>query len=204
MNYLAHAYLSFGNKGLLAGNMISDFVKGNAVKQYSGDVYNGIRLHRFIDSFTDEHMATKKMKNYFKKFYGHYAAIFPDLVYDHFLANDTNCFTTDSYLMDFTLNTYETLNNYYTSLPEYFQRIFPYMKEQNWLYNYRFQWGFEKSLSGLVKRAKYLENHIDALDTFITHKEDMHNLYLTFIPEVKAAAYGFIKKQFPDSFIFEI
>ena len=29
MNYLAHAYLSFGNEPVLIGNMISDFVKGN-------------------------------------------------------------------------------------------------------------------------------------------------------------------------------
>jgi acyl carrier protein phosphodiesterase len=28
MNYLAHAYLSFGEPDILAGNMISDFVKG--------------------------------------------------------------------------------------------------------------------------------------------------------------------------------
>ena len=28
MNYLAHAYLSFGDPDILAGNMISDFVKG--------------------------------------------------------------------------------------------------------------------------------------------------------------------------------
>ena len=28
MNYLAHAYLSFGDPGILTGNMISDFVKG--------------------------------------------------------------------------------------------------------------------------------------------------------------------------------
>ena len=28
MNYLAHAYLSFGDPDVLTGNMISDFVKG--------------------------------------------------------------------------------------------------------------------------------------------------------------------------------
>jgi acyl carrier protein phosphodiesterase len=35
MNYLAHAYLSFNEPGILTGNMISDFVKGKRKYDYS-------------------------------------------------------------------------------------------------------------------------------------------------------------------------
>ncbi len=41
MNYLAHAYLSFGDPDILAGNMISDFVKGKKKFDYPGPDTNG-------------------------------------------------------------------------------------------------------------------------------------------------------------------
>src|SRR3954454_16256689 len=88
MNYLAHAYLSFGNEPVLIGNMISDFVKGNKKFDYPGDIQKGIALHRTIDMFTDGHVATKNAKEIFKPSAGSYAPVFVDVVYDHFLAVD--------------------------------------------------------------------------------------------------------------------
>ena len=86
MNYLAHAYLSFGNADILAGNMISDFVKGKQKFGYSEAIQKGITLHRMIDTFTDSHEATRAAKQYFKPAVGLYSGAFTDVVYDHFLA----------------------------------------------------------------------------------------------------------------------
>ena len=72
--------------------MISDFVKGKKQFDYEFLVQKGIQLHRSIDSFTDEHPATKEMKKVFKPAYGLYAGAFADIVYDYFLANDKNEF----------------------------------------------------------------------------------------------------------------
>jgi len=85
MNYLAHAYLSFGRPGLLAGNMISDFVKGKKKFDYPAEIQNGIALHRFIDSFTDSHSATKEAKVIFRPAYRIYSGAFIDVVYYLFL-----------------------------------------------------------------------------------------------------------------------
>ncbi len=66
MNFLAHAYLSFGDETILTGNLISDFVKGRAQYHYPPKIQKGIRLHRAIDTFTDAHPATKEAMNFFK------------------------------------------------------------------------------------------------------------------------------------------
>ncbi len=92
MNYLAHAYLSFHNPDILAGNMISDFVKGKKQFDYPSIIQKGIRLHRDIDTFTDQHPSTKKGKEDFKPAVGSYSGAFMDVVYDHFLALDTDEF----------------------------------------------------------------------------------------------------------------
>ena len=116
MNYLAHAWLSFKQPEILVGNIISDFVKGKKRFDFNGAVQRGIMLHRSIDNFTDEHAATKEAKQYFKPAVGLYAGAFVDIVYDHFLALDTNEFTDES-LMQFSGFVYDTLSQHESILP---------------------------------------------------------------------------------------
>jgi len=87
MNYLAHAYLSFGHPGVLTGNMISDFVKGKKKFDYPAEVQQGIELHRAIDQYTDTHIATREAKQVFPAHYRLYSGAFIDVVIDHFLPN---------------------------------------------------------------------------------------------------------------------
>ena len=61
MNYLAHAYLSFGNEQLLVGNLIGDFVKGRKrFEKYPKSIQDGIVLHRHIDFYSDNHTILKQ------------------------------------------------------------------------------------------------------------------------------------------------
>ena len=75
MNFLAHAYLSFDDDEVLLGNMMNDFLKGVDKSVFSVGVQKGIQLHRAIDTFTDEHSATKEAKQFFKADYKLYSAI---------------------------------------------------------------------------------------------------------------------------------
>ena len=156
MNYLAHAHLSFGQPQILVGNMISDFVKGKKQFDYSLPIQKGIKLHRSIDSFTDEHAVTKEMKQVFRPAYGLYAGAFTDIVYDYFLANDKNEFASTAALEQFSHEVYAILENQLAGLPLLFQQMFPYMRSHNWLYNYRNKWGIQKSFAVMYKRHDFL------------------------------------------------
>ena len=193
MNYLAHAYLSFNKPGILVGNMISDFVKGSKKYDYPQEIQHGIMLHREIDNFTDTHPATKEAKQIFRPVYRLYAGSFIDVVYDHFLALDENEFTDES-LKVFTLNTYHLLDQYMDHFPEKFSMMYPYMKAQNWLYNYRYLQGIEKSLGGVVRRAKYLTESDTAYVLFTDHYDSLKRLYQLFFPELKTRAMNFLKQ----------
>jgi acyl carrier protein phosphodiesterase len=190
MNYLAHAYLSFNNDDLLAGNMISDYVKGKKQFDYPAGIQKGIQLHRAIDDFTDTHEATKEMKEYFKPAYRLYAGAFADVVYDYFLANDKGQFFSEGHLKDFTLNTYEKLDNNFKHFPQQFAAMFPYMRSQNWLYNYRLNEGMKKSFDGLQRRAKYITETDTAFGIFMDNQKQLRGYYDAFFPHVKSfAAY---------------
>lgn len=187
MNYLAHAYLSFGKPEILVGNMISDFVKGKQKFAYSKGIQQGIALHRMIDTFTDVHEATRGAKQYFKPAVGLYSGAFTDVVYDHFLALDETQHSPQP-LQTLASSTYNMLDEFVDVMPERFARMFPYMKAQNWLCNYRTIDGIRNSFGGLVRRATYLNDSTAAFDAFLKHYDELKEHYEVFFPEVKQYA----------------
>ncbi len=184
MNFLAHAYLSFNHPDILVGNMISDFVKGKKKFEYSQGIQQGIALHRQIDLFTDDHIATKEARQFLKPAVGLYAGAFVDVVYDHFLANDSNEFT-DASLQNTAINTYSILTNYHHVLPAALQSVLPYMQSQNWLYNYKSITGTKNSFGGVVRRASYLYSSNEVFDLFEKHYFSLEMCYKNFFPFVK-------------------
>jgi acyl carrier protein phosphodiesterase len=188
LNYLAHAYLSFNDPDILAGNMISDFVKGKKKFDYPDRIQLGISLHRKIDEYTDTHPATRQAKEFLKESAGLYAGPFVDIVFDHFLALDPYEFDEGA-LAVFAQHTYGQLEAYERWLPEKFQKFFFYMRSHDWLYNYRTTAGIHRSFQGLCRRAKYIDDPEPVFEAFMTHYEALKMTYEFFFPHVKSLAY---------------
>jgi acyl carrier protein phosphodiesterase len=138
--------------------MISDFIKGKKQYDYPLSIQRGIRLHRTIYTFTDNHDAVRKSKLYLKPAVGMYAGAFVDIIFDHYLALDTTSFESTGTLAAFAERTYIILENHEEWFPENFKNIFPHMKQNNWLYNYQFARGIEKSFANIARRASYLSS----------------------------------------------
>jgi acyl carrier protein phosphodiesterase len=193
MNFLAHAYLSFGHPQVLAGNMISDFVKGKAKFDFPPGIQKGIALHRAIDAFTDVHWATKEAMEIFRPHYRLYSGAIMDVLYDHFLASDATVFTPES-LLAFTQQVYAALEAQAPQLPPNFARTLLYMKSENWLYHYHTRTGIAKSLHGLARRATYMADSSTAMQLFETHYTLLKSYYAPFMADVKL----FAKQQFEE------
>jgi acyl carrier protein phosphodiesterase len=188
MNYLAHAYLSFNNADILAGNIISDFVKGKAKFDYPPNIQKGIHLHRLIDTFTDHHSATAIAKSFFRPQYRLYSGAFTDVVYDHFLARDEIQFQVYGSLENFSRHVYQSLEINFAIYPPRFQNMFPYMKSQDWLANYGLKEGIRNSFEGIVYRAAYLDESVIAFEIFNEYYTELKNCYEIFFPELKKFA----------------
>jgi acyl carrier protein phosphodiesterase len=187
MNFLAHAFLSFGDTDLLTGNLISDFVKGKAQYTYPAAIQKGIRLHRSIDAFTDAHEATKKAMHIFKTPYRLYSGPIVDIIYDHFLATDAAIFPGDA-LLHFSHGVYSDLEGQAAHLPPVFARVLGYMKAENWLWNYRTPEGIRRSLHGLARRATYISEGETAFRLLQQHYNELQACYAVFITDVKSFA----------------
>lgn len=184
MNYLGHAFLSFDNDELLVGNMIGDYVKGMTdIEQYPIGIQKGIMLHRNIDEFADKHPANILAKNIFKLDYGLYAGAVIDVLWDHYLANDPRYFKNEAQLKEMSLNTYQIISKYSAILPAKFSNVFNYMSQENWLYEYRTVKGMEQALSGLAKRAQYMQDGQKAYRLFIQHFYELNQRYYEYIDD---------------------
>lgn len=185
MNYLGHAYLSFGDAYILTGNMIGDHIKGKLILDtLPAGIAKGALLHRKIDDFTDKHPANQRAKIWFRQDYGLYSGAIIDTVYDHFLANDPKHFSSEKKLFDFTQETYKKLESTSQYFPPMFAQYFPHMRENNWLYGYRTLPGIQRSLNGLARRAKHMPPIENAYSTFIAHFHELNQCYYEFVDDV--------------------
>ena len=59
------------------------------------------------------------------------------------------------------------------------------MQAQDWLYNYRYDDGMQKSFGGLARRAKYITETETAFNIFLNNKEIIRESYQIFFPQLK-------------------
>lgn len=135
MNYLAHLYLAGDDDAEISGALLGDFVKGPLdTIALPASVVEGIRLHRQVDSYTDDHPLVAQSRARLNE-RGLVAGIIVDVVYDHFLVNHWNAFAQES-LEDFTQYRYERLLARLAQYPPSLQRMVPMMSQHDWLTSY--------------------------------------------------------------------
>lgn len=154
MNYLAHLYLSGNNHEIMIGNFIADHVKGKQIELYDEEVVKGIRLHRLIDEFTDNHEIVSLSKNRIREEFKKYTPVIIDVFYDHFLAINWHKYHHEN-LDVFANRFYELMNKNGHRLPEKTNQMLQYMIPQNWLLNYKTIEGINKTLTGMSRRTKF-------------------------------------------------
>ena len=180
MNYLAHIVLSGKDKEILLGNFMGDFVKGSQIAKYSEKVQQGIKLHRFIDEFTDSHSKVKEDIALIKPKLGRYSPIAIDVFYDHLLTKHWQHLNLEP-LKPFTENAYNVIHQQKELLPERCQHMFTYMKRDNWLFNYQYKEGIHRALSGLSRRTQFDSKLQLALPILEEHEEVINNQFVFFL-----------------------
>lgn len=190
MNFLAHSYLSFSEEQLV-GNMIADFVKNRDVARLPESIQKGIKLHRAIDTFTDAHPLIHEAKAPFRPLVRLYSGAFVDVAFDYFLANDTTENSQREW-QEHSQRIYAVLRRYEEFLPEVFKKVLDKMQQDDWLYNYRNEWGIEYSFRNVVNKAQFLDKTTNVFPAFLANKDFLREKYEIFFPEIKSFAQDFV------------
>lgn len=185
MNFLAHIYLSFDDNEITLGNFIADSIRGNKYKHLPERVQKGIKLHRFIDTFTDAHPTVRKSTKRLHENYSHYSGVIVDIFYDHFLAKNWSTYS-DVPLELFVDNFYDLLEDNYEILPDTTKHMMPYMIADNWIFNYSKLEGIGRVLNGMNRRTKNKSKMNFAILDLEQHYDDFEKEFTSFFEELVA------------------
>ena len=184
MNFLGHLYLSGNDPLVMVGNFMADAVKGRDLSSYHPDLQRGIRLHRRIDSFTDQHPITAIGRERVRAHCGKYAGVALDLFYDHLLAREWERFHAEP-LTAFAQRCYRLLHIEQALLPERTLHMLPYMVKGDWLTSYATIEGIGRALDGLSQRAFRAEGLKGAEVVLHEHIDVYRNEFSTFLAAIE-------------------
>ena len=190
MNFLAHLFLSgapgaAGYADVLVGNFIADSVPGRQLESYPPGVQAGIRLHRAIDTFTDQHPVVRRSTQRLRAAgYGKYAGVISDMFLDHFLARSFPEFSAEN-LPDFTQRVYALLQACAAEMPPRVQQMMGYMVQYNWLLGYAETAGIARALGGLSRRASAGSGMETAATELEANYDEYEADFRAFFPELQ-------------------
>ena len=186
MNFLAHSFLTF-NDGQIVGQFLEDFIRNKDRYSFPKDIQDGITLHRAIDTFTDSHPAIHEAKKVFSPLVRLYAGAFVDVSMDYFLSTDLSLNSLKGW-KEHSLRVYRVLNENEQFLSENFKKMLAKMEHDDWLYNYRKDWGIKFSIQNVLNKAKYLDKDIPVFQAFLDNKDALQKCYDDFFPDLLAHA----------------
>lgn len=188
MNFLAHLFLSGELSELMVGNFIADSVKGSSTINYSQGIQQGIKLHRAIDEFTDNHAEMLRSKERLRPRYKKYAPVISDIFYDHFLAVNWEDYSAVS-LRDYTQQVYEFLGKYYNLFPERSKQFYNYMIKYDILFAYTKLEGIERVMLGMSRRASFISGMETAVEELQKDYPDYKTEFQSFFPDLQQHVY---------------
>jgi acyl carrier protein phosphodiesterase len=117
VNFLAHFHLAWPDEGLVAGGLEGDYYKGLLRGDLPVAIERGVKLHRAIDAYTDNHPVIQQLRRDLPQSMRRYAGILIDLSFDHYLSLHWSTFS-DIPLPDFNSKVYRTLSAHESALSE--------------------------------------------------------------------------------------
>lgn len=195
MNFLAHLLLSGPPTApdypdIVVGNFAAEAVRGRAaLEAYPPAVQRGIRLHRFIDSFTDAHPLVRRTTARLRVAgLGKWAGVVSDVGFDHLLARDFAHYHQDANepLPAFAHRHYALLHARRDELPERLQHLLHYMRRDDWLTGYARPEGLERALLGLSRRVPAAEVLATGAAAFLAELPAYEADFQAFWPELRA------------------
>jgi acyl carrier protein phosphodiesterase len=185
VNYLAHFHLAWPDEGLVAGGLEGDFLKGPLRGELPGDLERGVKLHRAIDAYTDQHPVVVQLRRDLPKNLRRYAGILIDLSFDHYLSLHWSSFS-DIPLAEFNRRVYQVLVNRQEALSEGAQHMVERLIEYDIL-NLYLEWETVPATASRIGERFKRHNPFLAIDRELSEaKAPMEHAFLNFYPQLQS------------------
>lgn len=187
MNHLAHLFLAPPTAHSLIGNLAGDFVKGALGDRFPPAIREGIAQHRRIDAFTDSHPNVAAFRRVLTPEHGHYSRVIADMFFDHFLARRFDEFGGEP-LEQFLARTFAAIDPHVDELPGLLRVVYPRMRDEGWLLDYREVGGIHGALTNMSRRFSRRPRLETATRHLVDSRTELEREFDRFFPEVVAFA----------------
>ena len=177
------------------GNYVGDFIKGKLTplrtQTWSDDFLLGVKLHRYIDDFTDTDPDVLTAKRFLSKKHPKVAGVALDIYFDYFLANHFSRYY-DEGLAQFVTRTYAIILKNKDLVPIAMLPMAEAMIRHDWLLNYREIPGIKRSFDGLSRRFAFMAA-IKGAEVELQQNQAIYEAaFLEFYPKLKAVSEEFL------------
>lgn len=177
------------------GNYVGDFIKGQLTPPrtaaWSADFLLGVKLHRYIDHFTDTNPGVLQAKRFLAKKHPKVAGVALDIYFDYYLANHfSNYYRED--LGGFVNQAYAIISKNNDLIPAAMLPMAEAMIRHDWLLNYKEIPGIKRSFDGLSRRFTFMAAIRGAEIELQQNEEIYEAAFLEFYPELKDACQAFL------------
>lgn len=175
MNFLAHCLIGSraadddpdtpGAEALLAGGFLGDFIKGRVPEEMPEELALGVRLHRRVDAYSNQHPQIRASCDRFPPELRRIAPILVDILCDHLLSHRWEEFHSQG-LPRFTAGVYDQVAAHDGWLPESGHRFLNYAREQDLLAHYA-DWSVTSGAMRSITRRLDLSDLNPLLETAV-------------------------------------
>ncbi len=196
MNFVGHAYIARNNPTLIAGNFAGDSYKGNLNKFIflPEHILQGVKLHRFIDNFTDTSPFIKSVGKIFQQAgIQKVAYIGSDILVDHFITKNWSHFSSKSFT-DFVDIIYAQTDANLAYLEEDFCYMYGLLKEHKWLFQYHTEEGIEMILWQFSRRIGFTNDLTKCMSVYKQETAQIDALFSDFMAHIVENSSHFISQ----------
>lgn len=191
MNLVMHQLLSFDRLPWQVGNHLGEVVKGKKYLEFPDEIQRGILLHRFIDSYSDQHKMVKQSTTRLHKNYRKFSPIIVDVYYDFLLIKNWHLFSEQSF-DDFKQKCYQVLADSTDLYPPKLRKFTDALIKYDWFEKYSTYEGLEITLTNMSSRTTFENNMHMAVRDLYLNETQFEEEFLAFIPEITLACEEFL------------
>ncbi|MBE0485491.1 ACP phosphodiesterase [Marinobacter sp.] len=187
MNHLAHTFLAPDSPEARVGSILGDFCRGVRLTELPERVLLGVRHHRAVDAFTDQHREVLASKQLFSSQRRRFAGVALDILYDHYLLRHWYRFSPADH-RGFVCGVYRELTNHERVMPTAMVNVTRRMVQHDWFGAYEDFENIGYALDRVASRIRFANQFAGIIEEIRANDEQLEARFLRFFPELLAFA----------------
>lgn len=183
MNHLAHLFLAPDTELHRVGSLLGDFARGLDSQALPISLREGLRHHRAVDAFTDQHPEVIASKRLFSSQRRRFAGVALDVLYDHYLLRNWHRYSATP-LNEFIDQVYEELQRHQNAMPQSMKTVTGRIVQHDWFRSYQRLDNIGYALDRVADRIRFRHSFYGIIEEIKAQNDELEAHFLAFFPDL--------------------